>query len=90
MKKNKFDRAERTLFESFEKDRWHSSIFGRRAFGIPDVRKSANRKGQQVNINLSKEDWEDIQKKAHWKGVPSEDLISNVVHQFVKGRLVLQ
>lgn len=24
MKKNKFDRAERTLFESFEKDRWHS------------------------------------------------------------------
>lgn len=85
MKKNKSEIEERALLESFEKDQWSSlpslekEIAAYRAFAKEQIEKK-----RQVNISLSKEDWEDIQRKAREEGTPSEVLISHIVHQYVR------
>ncbi len=86
MRKNKFENEERSLLESFEKDQWHSApslekeIVAYRAFAKAQIEKK-----RQINLSLSKEDWDGIQRKAREEGMPSEVLISNIVHQFVRG-----
>ncbi len=91
MKRNKFDKEERDFVDSFERDEWHSipsledEIAAYKSFAQAQVERK-----RQINIRLSKEDWEGIQKKASAVGVPSETLISTIVHQFVKGKLVEQ
>ncbi len=42
----------------------------------------------QVSIVLSEEDLKGIQRKALDTGVPYQELIADVVHQFVTGRLI--
>jgi predicted DNA binding CopG/RHH family protein len=45
---------------------------------------------RQVSINLSLEDFEEIQRRAQENGVPYQILIANIVHQFVADRLIEQ
>ncbi len=88
MKKSNLDTGERDVLASFEKDEWHSvpslenEIAAFRAFA-----KTQSEKMRLVNITLSREDWEGVQTKAREAGVPSETLISIIVHQFVKETL---
>ena len=88
MKKNNFDTEERDILATYEGDEWQSipslevEIAAYQAFAAEQSKHM-----KLVNVMLSQEDWDGIQKKAHEEGIRYDTLISNIVHQFVKGLL---
>jgi predicted DNA binding CopG/RHH family protein len=88
VKKNNLDTEERDVLTTYERDEWQSiplleaEIAAYQAFAAEQSKHM-----RLVNVMLSQEDWEGIQKKARAEGIRYDTLISNIVHQFVKDAL---
>lgn len=88
VKKNNLDAEERDILTTFEGDEWRTipSLEAEIA-AYQEFATEQSKHMRLVNVMLSQEDWEGIQKKAREEGVRYDTLISNIVHQFVKGAL---
>ncbi|MDA1127552.1 MAG: antitoxin [Chloroflexi bacterium] len=84
-----FNKEEKDLVESYERDEWRSSTnqdsdierYGQYA-------RATFKKDMRVNIRLSKKDLEAIQARALEEGIPYQTLMGSVLHKYVGGRLV--
>lgn len=91
MKPTKLDNEEQELLSSYERDEWQS---------IPSVKEEIQKyqayaagtmkKNRLISIDLSSEDFKEIQHKAKEKGIPYQTLIAKIVHEFVAGHLIEQ
>jgi predicted DNA binding CopG/RHH family protein len=87
--RNKEEKYERAILDSFEEGEWHS---------VPDLKDEIARyassaaatltKDKRINIRLSSRDLEDIQTRAAGEGMPYQTLIASVLHKYVSGGLV--
>lgn len=89
MMKNKLDREEKDILNSYENDEFVE---------IPDMKaeikkhieyaKATFRKNKRINIRISQKDLESIQRKALEEGMPYQTLISSLIHRYISGKLV--
>ena len=81
----KLDAKERGLLGSVDRGEWRS------VRGLKGERKRYGRYAaatfRWVNIRISGEDLEAIQKRALEEGLPYQTLISSLLHKYVSGRL---
>jgi len=85
---SRLDREEKELLESFERDEWRS-VAGEEA-EFQRYRKYARatlKKDRRVNIRISSNDLETIQKRAMEEGIPYQTLIASILHKYAGGRL---
>ena len=86
---SEIDREEKDMLTTFERDEWRpiaerdAEIERYRAYA-----RSTFEKDSQVNIHISGNDLEAIQRQADEKGIPYQALMSSVLHKYVSGRLI--
>jgi predicted DNA binding CopG/RHH family protein len=91
MKPQEFDLEEQELLESYEREEWkpianlQEELEHYQAYAAATIRRN-----RLVSIDLSPEDFQEIQQQAMERGIPFQTLLSNIVHQFAAGRLVEQ
>jgi predicted DNA binding CopG/RHH family protein len=84
----KLDKEEREILRSFEAGEW-------RRVGGPSAKaeryrgyaREMARKDARINIRISRQDLEAIQKRASEEGLPYQTLIASVLHKYAAGRL---
>ena len=85
----KLDREEKELLKSVERGEWKSVRRPQADRGR--YRKYAEatfKKGRRINIRISAQDLDAIQKRAVEEGLPYQTLISSLLHKYASGRLV--
>ena len=85
----RFSREENELVKSVERGEWKS--VPRLPAAVKRYREYAEstfKKSRRVNIRLSPNDLDAIQKRAIEEGVPYQTLISSLVHKYANGKLV--
>ena len=84
----KLDADEKGLLESFERSEWRSTGGGKRErVRYARAAKATFRKDRRLNIRLSSNDLEAIQKRALAEGLPYQTLIASLLHKYASGRL---
>jgi predicted DNA binding CopG/RHH family protein len=89
MGKVRLDSEETKLLDSYDAGEWRSiegwepeaeryRQYARATFG----------KEKRVNIRISSQDLEGIQKRAFEEGIPYQTLIASIIHKYLSGRLV--
>lgn len=84
----KLSKEEKDLLDSYERGEWRpvknlkSEMNRYRAMA-----KATLRKNKRVNIRLSSQDLEGVQKRAIEDGIPYQTLIASIIHRYVSGRL---
>ena len=85
----RLSREENELLKSVERGEWKS--VPRLPAAVKRYREYAEstfKKSRRVNIRLSPNDLDAIQKRAIEEGVPYQTLISSLVHKYANGKLV--
>ena len=83
------DREEKDLLRTYELDEWQP--VADRDAEIDRYRRYARatfEKEERVNIAVSGNDLEALQRQAVEQGIPCEALMSNVIHRYASGRLI--
>ena len=83
------DNEERDLLRSYDLGEWQP--VANRDAEIERYRRYARatlEKERQVNIHVSGNDLESLQRQAVEQGVPCEALMSDVIHRYASGRLI--
>ena len=81
---SEIDREEREVFTTYERDEWRP--VSERDAEIERYRGYARatfEKDRRVNIHISSNDLEAIQRRAIEEGIPCEALMSSVLHKYV-------
>lgn len=88
---NQLDREEQELLDSVEAGEWHSVT------NLPEAIKQTRYYAQailtqmvEVPIQLQQEDLNAVKMKALKEGVAYQSLISNIIHQYLAGNLVVK
>jgi predicted DNA binding CopG/RHH family protein len=85
----KLTNEEKEILKSYENGVWISSKkLSADRKQLKEYAKAALRKDRRVNIRISENDLIQLQRKAVQDGLPSQTLISSVLHKFINGRLV--
>jgi predicted DNA binding CopG/RHH family protein len=83
------DPEEQNLVNSFEKDEWHSVADSEEELKrYRQYARDALRKDTRVNIRISRQDLEALQKRAIGEGLPFQTLLASVLHKYINGHLV--
>ena len=85
----RLNRDEREIIESVERGEWKS--VARSPAAVKRYREYAEstfKKNRRVNIRLSGNDLDAIQKRAIEEGVPYQTLIASLVHKYAAGKLL--
>lgn len=85
----KLDREDKELLKSVERGEWKSvrRLEAERA-RYQKYAEATFKKGRRINIRISAQDLEAIQKRALEEGLPYQTLISSLLHKYAAGRLV--
>ena len=84
-----FDKEERDLMESVEKEEWISlDNLDREIKKAREAAKTTFRKSERMNIRMSRKDLEDLKVRALQEGLPYRSLVSSVLRKYLSGRLV--
>ena len=89
MKNMKLDQEERVILASFERGEWkpvknlRAEIARHRGYA-----RNTLRKDKRVNIRVSSQDLQGVQKRALEEGIPYQTLIASLIHKYVSGGLV--
>jgi predicted DNA binding CopG/RHH family protein len=84
----KLDAQEKEILDSVEHGEWRSAKGGKRErTRYAGYAKATFRKDRRVNIRISSQDLEAIQKRAIEEGLPYQTLISSLLHKYASGRL---
>jgi predicted DNA binding CopG/RHH family protein len=89
MKKNKLNKEEQDILDSFERGEW-KPVANRRQEIARHVAYAKNTlaKNKRVNIRISSKDLEEIQTIAVQDGLPYQTLMASVLHRFASGRFM--
>lgn len=86
--KIKLDSEEKELLDSYENDEWVSiENLEAEKKRYSQYAKATLKKDKRVNIRISSQDLESIQRFAIEEGIPYQTLISSLIHKYVNGRL---
>lgn len=84
----KLDKYEREVVEGYEKENPKSMPNVKREMArYREYAKATFQKNRRVNIRISEQDLDSLQKRAVEEGLPYQTLMSSVLHKFVTGRL---
>ena len=86
---SEFDGEERDILTTYERDEWRP--VAKRGAENERYRRYARAtfgKDRRVNIHMSGNDLEAIQRQADEERIPYEALMSSVLHKYVSGRLI--
>ncbi|GAB4219465.1 MAG: CopG family antitoxin [Spirochaetota bacterium] len=85
----KLKKYERDILKSFEKGQWQEvSEIKKEKKNHLSYAKAAIKKDKRINIRISQNDLESLQKIAMEEGIPYQTMISSVLHKYVNGKLV--
>jgi predicted DNA binding CopG/RHH family protein len=85
----KLDRKEREVLGSVDRGEWKSVAgLNREKQRYRRYAAEAVRKDRRINIRISSEDLEQIQKLALEEGLPYQTLIASLLHKYVSGRII--
>ncbi len=85
----KLTKEEKDLLDSYERGEWHSvKNLKKEVSRYQAMAKATSKKDKRVNIRISGQDLEGVQKKAMQDGIPYQTLIASVIHRYVSGRLM--
>ncbi len=87
MARNKLDKEEKDILDSYNKEEWKSAKSSKRLKQLQSLAESTIKKNLSVRVNISKRDFDELQKKAIKEGIPYQTLISSILHKYVNGRL---
>lgn len=85
----KLDSFEKELLESVENGEWNSvdNLEERKS----DIQKYiSTQKKKAISLRLSENDYHEIKKRGLESGIPYQNLIQMLIHQFLKGRIELK
>lgn len=83
-----FDKEELQVLRDFERGELESvRNFREEKQRLESAARNTLRKDKRINIRLSSQDLEKLQKRALKEGIPYQTLISSTLHKFVTGRL---
>lgn len=81
-----FDKNEKSLLKSFEKDEWQSAPnLSKRKLELEKYASETIRKDKRVNIRMSGRDLRELQRLALREGLPYQTLISSILHKYING-----
>ncbi|MCK5493387.1 MAG: hypothetical protein KAJ14_09790 [Candidatus Omnitrophica bacterium] len=89
MKKEKLDKYEQELVDSYESGEWKSIKNVK-----PEIKKHQTyarntiAKNKRINIRISSKDLEDVQVLALEEGLPYQTLIASIIHKFINGNFI--
>ncbi|MEW6526099.1 MAG: hypothetical protein AB1444_05455 [Spirochaetota bacterium] len=85
----KLNKYEQDILTSYEKGEWKevSGIKKEKKKHI-NYAKASMKKDRRINIRISQNDLESLQKIAMEEGIPYQTMISSVLHKYVNGRLI--
>ncbi|GAB4492682.1 MAG: CopG family antitoxin [Anaerolineales bacterium] len=79
---------ELALLASYEEEAWQSvKNLKEQAAQYQAYARATLRKDKRVNIRISEQDLQGLQKRAMREGIPYQTLISSVLHKYVSGLL---
>lgn len=85
----KLSKDEKELLDSYERGEWRSvKNLKSRMSHYRAVAKATLQKNKRVNIRISSQDLEGVQKKAIEDGIPYQTLMASIIHRYVSGRLL--
>lgn len=85
MNKNKLNREDQELLETFEAGEYKSDLTDERRTQLAKLAGEAIRKDKRINIRISSRDLEALQRRAIEEGLPYQSLVSSVLHKYVSG-----
>ncbi len=85
--KNKLNKEEKDLLESYDNEEWKSVLKPSEVSKYSAAAKTTFKKNKRVNIRISELDLELLQERAMIEGLPYQTLMSSVLHKYVTGRL---
>ena len=84
----KLTKEEKEILDSYERGEWRSVKNSKNEMSrYQAMAKATSKKDKRVNIRISGQDLEGVQKKAMEDGIPYQTLIASVIHRYVSGRL---
>jgi predicted DNA binding CopG/RHH family protein len=84
----KIEKSERELLKSVESGEWRSvEKMGSELKRYRDYARATFKKDRRVNIRISSQDLNALQKRALREGIPYQTLISSILHKYVSGRM---
>ena len=87
MDKIELDQEEKQILEDFEAGEFQSVLTPERKRFIAKVAKEASKKDKRINIRISSQGLEALQRRALEQGIPYQTLVSSVLHKYVSGSL---
>ena len=85
---NPLDHEEQEILEAFEAGTLRSVATAAERSRLEASARSTTTKDQRINIRLTSEDLGALRTRALQEGIPSQTLISSVLHRYVSGRLL--
>ena len=83
-----FDKEEKNLMESIEKEKWISvDNLDAEIKKARETAKSTFTKSERMNIRISPKDLNGLKVRAMEEGMPYQTLVSSVIHKYISGRL---
>jgi len=84
----KIEKAERELLKSVESGEWRSvAKIDSELKRYREYARATFKKDRRVNIRISSQDLDALQKRALREGIPYQTLISSILHKYVSGRM---
>jgi predicted DNA binding CopG/RHH family protein len=86
-----YDKNEKALMESIEKEEWVSiNNLEEEINKAREAAKATVTKSERMNIRISPNDLRRIKIKAIEEGMPYQTLVSSIIHKYITGRLMEQ
>jgi predicted DNA binding CopG/RHH family protein len=84
----KIEKTERELLRSVESGEWRSvPQMDSELKRYREYARATFKKDRRVNIRISSQDLDALQKRALREGIPYQTLISSILHKYVSGRM---
>lgn len=83
--KEKLNKKEKELLDSYQNDEWVSISEDQNKYKT--AAKNTFKKNKRVNIRISEVDLELLHERALIEGLPYQTLMASVLHKYVTGRL---
>ncbi len=84
----KLTKEEKDLVNSIERGEWKATTSKSELRKYRDAAHQMMKKDARLNIRISSNDLESLQKKAMEEGLPYQTFVSSLLHKYVTGRLV--
>ncbi len=83
-----FDKDEKELAKSIEKEEWISTLTKKEKKQYAEYARYSLSKRKRINIRMSERDLKKIQAKAIEEGIPYQSLISMLIHKYNEGKIL--